>query len=306
MCRNVEPRTNSMKTSPRRPKRAIRLKKPRLSENRMEDLSRRCEAMAELLASEARQRQDVQQFRARYLPDGLLPLDLPAVTNWLKARSQHQIEAPQPGFRGGSVLFVEAGTFRISRVPALSPELTVLADLVKALCHEFRWRDWEAVYFVLCDYAPSYRPMETSALPNMNRPGLSTVSIVLDLTMSPREVAAEYAAFRANLLGPKNRVKTLGSRAYQLVDVCSRCDWDIAQAIEQWNARYPDKAIATSEQRKFFKRDALAARQRLLGSKFSMETIYSPPPEPAQAAFERYLAQARPKRGIRPKMAWEE
>lgn len=279
------------------------------SKNRQRDLALRCEAMAELLASEARQRPDVQQFRACYLPDGLLPLKLPAVAKWLRVRSQHQIEAPQPGFRGASILFVDADSRRIARVPALTAELTALSDLVKALCHEFRWRDLESVYFVLCDYAPSYRPMETSAIPNMDRPGLSTVHLVLDLTMSPREVAAEYAAFRANLLGPLNRVKTLGSRAYQLVEVCSRCDWDIAQAIEQWNARYPRTPVATSEQRKFFKRDALAARDRLLGSKYSLRRLYpeasqTEAPIPQSEAYDLLVERIKAQR--RPKMAWED
>lgn len=275
------------------------------SENRQEDLARRCEAMAELLASEARQRQDVQRFRARYLPDGLLPLDLLAVAKWLQARSRHQLKAPQPGLSGASILFVDTESRSLSRVPALSPEVSALADLVKALCLEFRWRDLEAVYFVLCDYAPSYRPMETSTIPNLNRPGLSTVSMVLDLTMSPREVAAEYAAFRAKLLGPQNRVKTLGSRAYRLVEACSRCDWDIPQAIEQWNARYRDDAITTPEQRKFFKRDAHAARERLLGSRFSLTRLYrrgktrKALPETAADAVARLSAQHRRK------MDWE-
>lgn len=290
---------NQSQTSPAPPKRRQR------REGLIEEKS---EALAHLLASEARQLPQVRRFRAESLPDG--PVENESVGAWLRAHKGSA--AVEPGetlatFGLRTIAYADMKARKVRHVPAIGEPLEALLGVTDLLAKLYRWREWEAVHFVLCDAVPAYRPVSASVKLSGPFPGLSTISLAVDLSLNPQDVAREFARLRAQVLGPSARVRSIGLRAYALVRCWSDADWDAAAAVANWNRERPEDQIRTAEQRKLFKRDAHAARERLLNGSVDVVRLLTPArrqpvPEPEDWDALAARLSARHRR----KMAWEE
>ena len=245
--------------------------------------SARAEAIAYLIAVEARKTEPVIEFRQLILRGKLVPTDhldrwLGTVAKGQEARPWVKVYASAEEVEVGVVPigpsnivthgydvleYAMPGTGQVRRILVSSKGiLGWLRWLSQWLCERFRWKMSHATTFILTDVAPpavesDYRVDSQRAVPALTR-----VVMTLDPTMSPREVATLYRQIRFQYFGRRHRSMT--PKHVELAKFWSSqreaATWKVLMA--EWNKLHRRWAYKREQN---FARDCAQARDRLLG-----------------------------------------
>jgi hypothetical protein len=218
------------------------------------DLSERDNVLSTLVARKAGNDQDVVAFRREVLRDALLHLH--QVWRWLMARRPRGDEsiADDPlayALEDSLEREIDIGT---------TGDLARLRELSVRLGDFYEWTDGQATTFVLTGLAPMVSPVRVEWYEHVIG-GLSRVTLTVDPTTPPREVATAYGRARRELLGPRHR--SVGEKHLQLAlfaETYSSGPW--AERCRAWDAEHPQWAYA--DRVKTFARDCRVAVQRVL------------------------------------------
>ncbi len=255
--------------------------------------------MAYLLADNARRDPAVVRVRGEWLRGQLVPFD--KAEEWIAAEAfragkpvARRVEASVPPatvihnepdgsvrfeppvevcevedasqLRWDSIAFFSEGREQ-HRPVAPGTRVDELRRLSERLAQEYGWLPSQATMFVLTGSTPSL--VDVKADYEIPQKGESNARIVLkiDPSLPPDVIAAEYKRARAELMG-KRRVRRLSIKHLQLLEFCVRYDGEMTwpACMAAWNrqcGRRRNKDWCYT-QAKLFKRDARAARRRLL------------------------------------------
>jgi hypothetical protein len=152
--------------------------------------------------------------------------------------------------------------------------LVGLAGIVQHLASEFGWRRPEAAAFILCDRTPAVRRSIAKYDRNESIPALSRISLVLDPSLSPRDVMAIYTTERNKVFpgkaGGGGRLRPLGDQRTKLFLHCFRTPgtrslpWP--ERMSAWNDAVDEKGRRYTRVDKF-KEDAQGTIRHLLAPK---------------------------------------
>jgi hypothetical protein len=164
-----------------------------------------------------------------------------------------------------------------------------LRRLAVELQEMFGWEEAQATTFALAGEVPHVLPMRVLG-PERYVSGRLEIPLVLDLALTPRQAADYYRVLRKAFV--TLRIRTLSGKHMRLAAFAaqqpSKASWP--DRLHAWNLAHPDSKYRCG---KYFKRDCLMARQRLLASAlpFGPEAEAererrqaSPPPLSAEAA----------------------
>ncbi|MCX6632904.1 MAG: hypothetical protein NTW28_35345 [Candidatus Solibacter sp.] len=245
--------------------------------------SSRAEAVAFLIAVEARKTEPVIEFRRRILHGKLVPAD--QLDRWLGILAKRQEAKPwvkvyasaeevEVGVvplgtsnlvtYGYDVLeYAVPGTGQLRRILVSSKGiLGWLRWLSQWLSERFRWRMSDAATFVLSDVPPPITESDHQVDSQRAVPALTRVVMTIDPTMSPREVATLYRKIRFQYFGRRHRSMT--PKHVELGKFWAAQNEGAAwkELMAQWNERQPRWAYKREQN---FARDCEQARERLLG-----------------------------------------
>lgn len=144
----------------------------------------------------------------------------------------------------------------ISARGKLAPLFRVSAQLAK----QYRWRDVDAVAFILSGAVPLIEPAGCSFKRHESLPCLSRITLEVDIALSPAQVGMLYQKLRSRLLEGRYRNQT-PKHAMLAAFTAQRDELTLEEQRRDWNKRYPRwrYQVVTN-----FGRDAKAARDRLL------------------------------------------
>ena len=245
--------------------------------------SLRAEAVAQLVAVEARKTEPVIEFRARVLRGKLLAPD--QVERWLGILARKQEAKPwvkvyvsaeeaEMGVvplgtgnvvtRGFDTLDCGVpGSERVYRTLVSSKGvLGWLHWLSGWLSQRFLWEARHATMFILTDVPPPIMEVHYSVDSQRAVPALTRVVMTIDPTMNPREVANLYREVRLRYFGRRHRAMT--SKHVELAKFWAAKGEDPAwkDLMTEWNKLHPRWAYKREQN---FARDCDQARERLLG-----------------------------------------
>jgi len=257
--------------------------------------TQRAEAIAQLLAVEARKLDSVTDFRERVLRGKLLRAD--QLDRWFGILARRQ--EPKPWVKvyaspeeiqmgvvtlGPSNLvnhgydsleYVVPGSDRVHRILVASKGiLGWLKWLAVRLAERFLWEECHATTFVLTDVPPPIRECEYHLEDWRAAPALTRAVLRIDPTMSPREVANLYRQIRFRHFGRRHRSMT--AKHMELAKFWALAPEGTAwKALrEEWNKLHPRW---TYKREQNFARDCAQARKRLLGEGASRGARLGPP-----------------------------
>jgi hypothetical protein len=142
-----------------------------------------------------------------------------------------------------------------------------LRRLSQQLAEAYRWSEAQATIFVLTGLAPLIASITgESDTPEDDADGrlpiLSRITLHVDPTMSPSEVAEQYAALRRWLYGERHRDLTEKHTQLALFAATEPKHTTWAARMARWNAAHADWRYTEVSN---FSRDCLQAQRRLLG-----------------------------------------
>ncbi|HVM35596.1 MAG TPA: hypothetical protein VM784_09645 [Actinomycetota bacterium] len=259
-------------------------------------LEERAKAIADFMAKAAEGDNGVRQFRSKHLPGGLIAANdihdfvtalyrdhLPTAWRvgepelsdaaWWKAHNE--VRFGRPRLRYSLAYWMEpridgwiAGRWP---VPVRSP-LAELGELSEHLADKYRWNQYEAAAWALTGLSPHVTPITGSSTVGTNYTRdigsydvTSRVTITLDPTVSPEQLAAWWREVRHRMLPGRYRPQQV--KALRLARFAARSDPDATweEDRRRWNAEvggeHPDwryKDVAN------FRRHAKDAVRRLL------------------------------------------
>lgn len=256
----------------------------------------RARLLSRLVAKHAESDEEVRAFRARHLPDGLVRWA--SFDEWLRehlaSHDSHTryITAPLPP---------EADIVREGRRDRLVPPLDELhgfgiqvrlldyalpddtwtrhvavavgsvpdqlRELAESLSSAFAWRPQQATIFVVCGVVPLIAPVRVSTTRNKTRnrrgvPWARRIKLDIDPEATPEEVVRAFRKARSDMRLPRQRnlsAKHLRLAVFAGIDHEGR-SWRDRHLL--WNDQFPHWAYT---QQSNFRRDALRARDRVLG-----------------------------------------
>lgn len=256
--------------------------------------------IAQLLAERATTEPQVQRFRQRHLPDGLLA-SVADVERWLLDRVSEQrngervwlvgvavdaVQVPVRGRPDGSLIvgpplpesisaeriearFLEFETTDEPGRPDYLPiepgrVLDELRGLAIHLADAYNWSAAQATTFVLNGAPPHVAPATIQLTRGRFGANVRLV-LTIDPTMAPAEVAQMYTQLRANLFG--GRYRHLSDKHLELARFSlERLDSETwSQAMDRWNGAFPGWRYTQASN---FRRDVGRARQRVLEPPF--------------------------------------
>lgn len=211
-----------------------------------EAASARIDALSAIFAVWAQHDLEVQRFRERVLPGGLLAWDEAgpwilaqraatapggdADANLLEAFARSRPGTPETFV---TLWYVAGGKERAVSVDARL-SLRDLARLADTLCDRYRWRPALAVMFVLTGVVPEVFVYTGSAsIRGGTLPVTTRVTMTLDPALTPEQVAGIYARLRAQIR-PSRPPRPLSVKHYRLaqhVGPCVRFGLDQPSAI---------------------------------------------------------------------------
>ena len=190
--------------------------------------SARIDALSAISADRAHHDLEVQRFRDRVLPGGLLAWDEAGL--WILAQraatapggdaDTYLLEAfarSSPGAPDvlATLWYAADGRERAVSVDARLP-LGDLAKLADSLCDRYRWRPSGAVMFVLTGVVPEVFVYTGSAsIRGGTLPAMTRVTMTLDPALTPEQVAGIYARLRAQI-HPGPPLRPLSVKHYRL------------------------------------------------------------------------------------------
>lgn len=238
----------------------------------------RLAALSDLAAAMAAQRSDVVSFRAEILqgrllspqgidawikrraaparlaavrlppgtvvdPPGLLGLDLiggGAETTAYRVSPAFRVSEAERLLPPDMIAFAVPGDSWVRRAPVpFDGPLRTLYQLVESLTRDFPWQAAQATVFVLTGLTPMIASILFEPHVRPDAGAFSRLTITLDMSMTPREVASAYGRYRAAALG-KTKVRSLSQRSMALaVFAASRPGIDRSALLAAWNLAYP-------------------------------------------------------------------
>jgi hypothetical protein len=260
-----------------------------------EQLRARSQAIGAWEARAASQDPRVEAFRRDHLAEGLLAED--AIGAWIAHQDSRDRPANWPvtsGLRADeNATYRATADAQLAGVPWVSltwmerrgaswlggrwpvpPEsvLASLAELATELHDKWRWREHEAVVFVLTGTRPDVRPIDGSSNVRHNLHTAigpyditSRITIEVDPVVSPEQLAAWWRGVRRQLFD--RRYRPMSIKHLELAQFCA--GRPEATTLEQdhleWNRTINETQPSWRyEDRRNFRRDALVAVQRLL------------------------------------------
>jgi len=139
-----------------------------------------------------------------------------------------------------------------SVVPAPVGPLADLRRLSARLSETYLWSQAAAVTFIMCDWLPRYDRVRMEYRLNFTCHALSRMTLTIDPSISPRELAAIYENMRKQLGFVAGR-RAQRTKTYQLVIFdAQHVDLKPEQALVLWNREHPRLKIGSQSQ---FNRD---------------------------------------------------
>jgi len=243
----------------------------------------RAEAVAQLVAAEARKTEAVVEFRERVLNGKLLAPE--RVDRWLGFLALRQGAKPwvrvyvsaeeaemgviqlgksnQADYGYDTLAYSVPGTDQVRRILVSSKGiLGWLHYLSGWLAQRFLWRECDATTFVLTDVPPPISESAYDVDGGRAVPALTRVVMRIDPTLSPREVTKLYREIRLRYFGRRHRPMT--AKHVALARFWSskgeEVPWKVLRL--EWNIRHPKWPYKREQN---FARDCTQARKRLLG-----------------------------------------
>ncbi len=197
----------------------------------------RVRALSSVLAADAAQRDEVEDFRGRALPDGLLTEK--SCAEWIR----DHVEPMKPKDERLLLAFGEPGKQWTQRVAVGSSSLLgELARLSGNLADLYPWQEQQATVFVLTDAVPLVAPIRTTVRRTGPIEAKSRIILEVDPWTDPREVASAYIRARGDAQRGIRR-RPLSDRAYQLAEfVADRRNHSDVELRRLWNRTYKEWA----------------------------------------------------------------
>jgi hypothetical protein len=163
-------------------------------------------ALAVLFARYAAADQKVMVFRSEVLGEQLI--SVADVEPWLRARAN--VPRDEQGSPTGPIRVLAYGrpgcdTVLHLAVAAEGP-LGVLADISERLARTYTWSPAAATLFVLSGERPVVKPIRVELREDMRLRARSRITLVVDPTCTPGEVATEYRRQRRRVFGRTRRL----------------------------------------------------------------------------------------------------
>lgn len=278
----------------------------------------RIQALAMLLADEARRRDDVQAFRNSELSGKLFKFE--DATAWVReeadahrgqwgqrvtidtgpntkfsAKGDHYVVTPplqtvplgSASFFSETLKYVALDSEYAQPAPACSPRLERLRVLSRDLAKDYWWNEAWATMFVLTDETPPLITASVGRAINPVAPSMVRMTLSVDISMSPREVSELYAKERLSLLGRRPRL--LNDKQVRLAMFMADFKGAPKEAMLDWNKRFPQDRY---NKLGLFNRDAARARELLLAT-LVIDPSRLHPSEQMVLALQEHLRRVR-------------
>jgi hypothetical protein len=230
--------------------------------------STRAEALSALLAAEASRDENVVIFRRAELRGRLIKPE--NIGDWVERRTESPSqlvtvaeERPDdPLEYSRRVLDYAAppGAVVMRLAVAVGSPLDRLRILSASLAQRYAWQPAQATVFVLSGLVPILSPVRANTTMRFPITAASRITLDIDPTVTPREVAEHYAAVRKEVLpGRSRRMSEKHLRLAIYAASHSAGTW--AERMRGWNDEHPDERYSQSSN---FQRDAAKAVKRLL------------------------------------------
>ena len=256
----------------------------------------RLQILSDLTARQAAAEKGVITFRQQHLTKGLLRLE--EVGEWIERKAaeqgpaSHYLRIPVPDghelVRSDGRVFTEPPLTISNTAPAIQVEIELLsyesADdqwvrrvrvrhggtldrlriLGKSLARRFAWHEARATTFVLTDMSPPLSSLRGGFRMELSQPISSRITMEIDPTLTPEEVAKRYKELRASLIGA--RYRSMGEKHLRLAEFYAGnkpegTTW--ASLMERWNHGQVRGWRYTRFEN--FARDCKKAWERLIG-----------------------------------------
>lgn len=266
-------------------------------------LALRNEALSRILAADAADASRVRAFRESVLSNQLLAPE--EVHEWIQSHTQKRntcylsevpltepsaVSVPKetsPGkyervidpplalssisatvaFMTKSLDYVMPGVRWVQGVPTtLGTLLDELRELSEALAEYYGWQAAQATVFVLTGTPPWLVLFTKEIRGGDNFPATTRITLTIDPTLSPEEVAKRYSAVRSSMCGDKRYTPVEEKSLRLAMFMVGRQYGAWLKQMREWNAtcvEHPEW-IYTEGTEQSFGRDCRAARQRLL------------------------------------------
>jgi hypothetical protein len=142
-------------------------------------------------------------------------------------------------------------------------QLDRLRQLSERLARQYGWTEAQAAVWVLTGIPPLIAGASAEAKERPTIPALSRITLHLDPTLSPREVAERYRQIRQYFMG--KRYRPLSGKHLQLALFAAQQPtgtW--AERMAQWNQEHREWTYSDASN---FGRDCRQAQRRLLGTR---------------------------------------
>jgi hypothetical protein len=169
-----------------------------------------------------------------------------------------------------NVMYAKEGDDRdtgmLTRAGGVLDRLRVLSE---RLAEAYRWTRAQATLFVLTGLPPLVASLTADPIAREDLPVLSRITLWIDPTLSPAEVAERYSAVRRWLLNEsKERQRDVTEKHARLALFAAeqprQTTWAIRMA--EWNRAHPEWPYTEVSN---FTRDCLQAQRRLVGRTLS-------------------------------------
>lgn len=228
----------------------------------------RAQALSALLAVQAAQDPSVVDFRRKELRSHLVKPE--RVGEWVERRKSEPselltVDAKRPDQtlkRSRLVLeYAVAPSLYVQHVAvALHSSLDWLRRVSESLASRFAWWPAQGSLFVLTGLVPIIPPIRSTTTRRLPITATSRITLEIDPTLTPREVAGYYATARKGLLGRRSR--RMSEKHLRLaIYAATHKDGTWAERMLGWNIENPDRPYTHSTN---FQRDAASALRRLL------------------------------------------
>jgi hypothetical protein len=161
-----------------------------------------------------------------------------------------------------------------------------LRQISEYLATFYGWKPSLATAFVLTGLVPLVAPITTEVRTGGTErtTARARITLTVDPTATPKEVADAYRSFRWNVLGrrrysPQNR-KHLSLAVFTCTQPAEE-PW--AVRLRAWNARYPQWCYGNKAN---FWRDCRRAEDRLLRRQFNLVVVWHDPNSPPRDLLE--------------------
>jgi hypothetical protein len=221
------------------------------------------EARSLLVAAVARHQSVVIAMRIGPELVGRFPLAWgEGMVQWLR----EQASSPTGGRDQEYLPYVLPGEWRERYLPVQRGTFLWSIKMTSTLLGKrFAWTPAQAVVFMLTDIPPLLLTFRMSIDRSFGIPALRQVNMIVDPTLSPKEVGQIYSVAREQLLGSGGKHRDITEKHLQLALFATVRLWDgrtWADRMAEWNKEHPKWAYSTYAN---FSHDCLQAQRRLLG-----------------------------------------